>query len=309
MKKIVLTLLFILIMCISLCACDADVDSGFQANSPIMQIQGERISESDVSEKTSNSVTNDKQNKNDAETTLKEDALQERVDGTGDIGSGETYWVSGSNVNFRKSPSTEGEIITQLKQGTEIVKMAEDGEWAYICCGEIMGYVHMDYLSNYQPVNATEGEVSIIVKKAERLLELWQDEALLGSYSIGLGWEPEGHKQVEGDGKTPEGEYYVCVRNSNSSFYLSLGVSYPNKEDAAAALEDGRIDNATYKRIADAIEKGQCPDWYTSLGGEIMIHGCGGSSDWTAGCIAVDNDVMDILFECCSLGTKITILP
>lgn len=116
MKKIVLTLLFILIMCISLCACDADVDSGFQANSPIMQIQGERISESDVSEKTSNSVTNDKQNKNDAETTLKEDALQERVDGTGDIGSGETYWVSGSNVNFRKSPSTEGEIITQLKQ-------------------------------------------------------------------------------------------------------------------------------------------------------------------------------------------------
>ena len=185
MKKIVLTLLFILIMCISLCACDADVDSGFQANSPIMQIQGERISESDVSEKTSNSVTNNKQNKNDAETTLKEDALQERVDGTGDIGSGETYWVSGSNVNFRKSPSTEGEIITQLKQGTEIVKMAEDGEWAYICCGENMGYVHMDYLSNYQPVNATEGEVSIIVKKAERLLELWQDEALLGSYSIG----------------------------------------------------------------------------------------------------------------------------
>ena len=114
---------------------------------------------------------------------------------------------------------------------------------------------------------------------------------------------------MEGDGKTPEGEYYVCVRNSNSSFYLSLGVSYPNKEDAGAALEDGRIDNATYKRIADAIDNRQCPDWYTALGGAIMIHGCGGSSDWTAGCIAVDNDVMDILFECCSLGTKITILP
>ena len=309
MKKIVLTLFLILIMCISLCACNADMDSGFQANSSIMQIQGERISESDVSEKTSNSVTNDKQNKNDAETSLKEDVLQEKVDGTGDIGSGETYWVSGSSVNFRKSPSTKGEIITQLKQGTEIVKMAEDGEWAYIRCGETMGYIHMDYLSNYQPINAVEGEVSIIVKKAERLLELWQDETLLGSYSIGLGWEPEGHKQVEGDGKTPEGEYYVCVRNSNSSFYLSLGVSYPNKEDAAAALEDGRIDNATYKRIADAIDNRQCPDWYTALGGAIMIHGCGGSSDWTAGCIAVDNDVMDILFDCCSLGTKITILP
>ena len=136
MKKIVLTLFLILTMCISLCACNADMDSGFQANSSIMQIQGERISESDMSEKTSNSVMNDKRNKNDAETTLKEDILQEKVDGTGDIGSGETYWVSGSSVNFRKSPSTKGEIITQLKHGTEIVKMAEDGEWAYICCGE-----------------------------------------------------------------------------------------------------------------------------------------------------------------------------
>lgn len=309
MKKIVLTLFLILTMCISLCACNADMDSGFQANSSIMQIQGERISESDMPEEKSNSITNDKQSKSDAEITLKEDFLQEKVDSIGDIGSGEAYWVSGSSVNFRRSPSTKGEIITQLKKGTEIIKMAEDGEWAYIRCGETTGYVHMDYLSSYQPVMVAEGEVSIIVKKSERLLELWQDEVLLGSYSIGLGWEPEGHKQVEGDGKTPEGEYYVCVRNSNSSFYLSLGVSYPNKEDAAAALEDGRIDNATYKRIANAIEKGQCPDWYTTLGGEIMIHGCGGSTDWTAGCVAVDNEVMDILFECCPLGTKITILP
>lgn len=98
-------------------------------------------------------------------------------------------------------------------------------------------------------------------------------------------WEQEGHKQVEGDGKTLEGEYYVCVRYSNSSFYLSLGVSYPNKEDAAAALADGRIDNNTYERIANAIDNGQCPDW-------------------TAGCVAVDNDVMDLLFEYCPIGTK-----
>ncbi len=143
----------------------------------------------------------------------------------------------------------------------------------------------------------------------ERLLELWQGETLIGSFSIGLGWEPEGHKQIEGDGKTPEGEYYVCVRNSNSSFYLSLGVSYPNKEDAPAALADGRIDSNTYERIANAIDNGQCPDWNTALGGAIMIHGCGGSSDWTAGCVAVDNDVMDLLFEYCPIGTKITILP
>lgn len=222
---------------------------------------------------------------------------------------GETYWITGTIANFRKAPSTDGEKISQLTRGTEILKIGEDGDWLYIIYGESKGYVHGDYASKYPPINSEDGEVSIVVKKAERLLELWQGETLISSFPIGLGWEPTGHKQVEGDGRTPEGEYYVCVRNSNSSFYLSLGVSYPNKEDAAQALEDGRIDSNTYKRIANAIDKGQCPDWNTPLGGAIMIHGCGGSSDWTAGCIAVDNEVMDLLFEYCPMGTKITILP
>ena len=231
------------------------------------------------------------------------------VDSTEEDNRGEICWVSGSVVNFRKTPSTDGEVISQLTRGTEIVKLAEDGNWLYISCGETKGYIHGDYVSGYPPVNPEKGEVYIIVKKAERLLELWQGEALIRSFPVGLGWAPEGHKQMEGDGKTPEGEYYVCVRNSNSSFYLSLGVSYPNKEDAAKALEDGRIDRATYERIASAIENGQRPDWNTALGGAIMIHGCGGSSDWTAGCVAVDNEVMDMLFDYCPLGTKITILP
>ena len=149
----------------------------------------------------------------------------------------------------------------------------------------------------------------IIVKKGERTLELWQGETLIISVPIGLGFTPVGHKQVEGDGKTPEGEYYVCVRNSNSNFYLSLGVSYPNKVDAEAALADGRINKETYQKIVDAINNGKQPDWYTPLGGCIMIHGHGSGSDWTAGCIAVENEIMDILFEYCPLRTKITILP
>ena len=221
----------------------------------------------------------------------------------------ETYWISGSCVNFRKTPESDGEVIGQLSQGTEIIKINEEGDWLYIRYGETKGYVHRDFAQHYPSLNPENGEVSIVVKKKERQLELWQGETLIDTYPCGLGRSPEGHKQVEGDSKTPEGEYYVCVRNSNSSFYLSLGVSYPNKEDAAVALEDGRIDRATYERIASAIDNGQCPDWNTPLGGEIMIHGCGGSSDWTLGCIAVDNEVMDILFEYCPVRTKITILP
>jgi len=219
------------------------------------------------------------------------------------------YWVKGTTVNLRNTPASNGEVIGQLTRGTEIIKKGEAGDWLNISCGEVEGFIHKDYVSNYLPVGSVEGEVYIIVKKAERLLELWQGETQIISVPIGLGWAPEGHKQVEGDGKTPEGEYYVCVRNSNSAFYLSLGVSYPDKEDAEAALADGRIDNTTYERIASAIDAGQQPDWNTALGGAIMIHGHGAASDWTAGCIAVENEVMDILFEYCPLRTKITILP
>lgn len=219
------------------------------------------------------------------------------------------YWVKGTTVNLRNTPASNGEVLGQLTRGTEIIKKGETGDWLHISCGEVEGFIHKDYVSTYLPVGSVEGEVYIIVKKAERLLELWQGETQIISVPIGLGWAPEEHKQVEGDGKTPEGEYYVCVRNSNSAYYLSLGVSYPDKEDAEAALADGRIDNTTYERIASAIDAGQQPDWNTALGGAIMIHGHGAASDWTAGCIAVENEVMDILFEYCPLRTRITILP
>ena len=290
--KRVLVIFLTVVMCISLCACDGGSDSESSGDTLAFEVQGESVSENVISG-----------------TASEDDNLQETNSYVVDINECEAYWISGSVVNFRETPSMDGAVIGLLTKGTEILKIAEDGDWLYVSHGETRGYIHGDYASAYPPVNSVEGEVFIVVKKSERLLELWQGETLIGSFSIGLGWEPEGHKQVEGDGKTPEGEYYVCVRNSNSSFYLSLGVSYPNKEDAAAALEDGRIDNNTYDRIVSAIDKGQCPDWNTALGGEIMIHGCGGTSDWTAGCVAVDNEVMDLLFDYCPVGTKITILP
>lgn len=288
MKRFCAVVLMVILMFILVACADNQEGNRNNGDAPSMsQTEGESLKEHNSS------------------TEQKDDT----IGSTEEDNRGEIYWVSGSVVNFRKTPSTDGEVISQLTRGTEIVKLAEDGDWLYISCGETKGYIHGDYVSGYPPVNPEKGQVYIIVKKAERLLELWQGENLIRSFPVGLGWAPEGHKQMEGDGKTPEGEYYVCVRNSNSSFYLSLGVSYPNKEDAAKALADGRIDRADYERIASAIENGQRPDWNTALGGAIMIHGCGSSSDWTAGCIAVENEVMDMLFDYCPLGTKITILP
>jgi len=149
----------------------------------------------------------------------------------------------------------------------------------------------------------------IVVKKSERILELWDGDELYGSYPIGLGREPVGDKKMEGDGRTPEGNYYICTRNSNSKFYLSLGISYPNREDAEEALEKGIISSVTYEKIASAIDNKSQPPWDTPLGGAIMIHGHGSGSDWTAGCIAVDNEVMDILWKHVPNRTPVEIRP
>ncbi|HZJ83798.1 MAG TPA: L,D-transpeptidase family protein [Clostridia bacterium] len=149
----------------------------------------------------------------------------------------------------------------------------------------------------------------IIIKKADRKLELWDGDRLIQSYPIGLGFRPIGHKALEGDGRTPEGSYYVCTRNAESKYYKSLGVSYPNKDDAKVALDAEIIEAFTYESIAKSVDRETKPPWDTPMGGQIMIHGHGSHEDWTEGCVAVDDDVMDILWDYCPIGTPIFIYP
>lgn len=152
-------------------------------------------------------------------------------------------------------------------------------------------------------------ELFIQVYKSERVLKLRKGDQLIDEYPIGLGFNPIGHKIQEGDGKTPEGSYYISVKNPNSRFYLSLGLSYPNIEDAKEGLDSDLITKDEYDQISEAINNKRTPPWYTPLGGEIMIHGHGSDSDWTAGCVAVDDEIMDILWDQCELGTKVFIYP
>ena len=147
----------------------------------------------------------------------------------------------------------------------------------------------------------------IQVFKSERRLELFHGEDCIGKFPVGLGFCPVGRKQKTGDGKTPEGTYYICTRNPDSKFYLSLGISYPNHQDAEEAYEQGSITLEQFEQMTQANINGVRPPWDTPLGGEIMIHGHGSSKDWTAGCIAVEDDVMDIIWRYCSLGAEIII--
>lgn len=147
----------------------------------------------------------------------------------------------------------------------------------------------------------------IVVSKAKRILE-YREDGVSREFPIGLGTAPVGRKVQQGDRKTPEGAYFITHKNSRSQFYLSLGISYPNPDDAKAGLQSKLISQAQYAAIEDASRKRQLPPQNTRLGGDIFIHGRGAQSDWTWGCIALNDEDMKFLFEHVRVGDKITIL-
>lgn len=137
----------------------------------------------------------------------------------------------------------------------------------------------------------------VLVKKSERALYLLHEGQTIKQYRIMLGPRPKGPKLMEGDERTPEGEYILDRKNPNSHYYKSIRVSYPNTTDLERALK-----------------------FDVSPGHSIMIHGMKNSwtekqaaqalkFNWTDGCIAVKNSDMDEIWDAVEVGTPIEINP
>lgn len=131
----------------------------------------------------------------------------------------------------------------------------------------------------------------LVVEKQARRLTLFRDGEALKTYRVALGGNPVGHKQHEGDRRTPEGTYSIDFKNPDSAYHLSLKISYPNAQDISRARRLGK-----------------------DPGGMIMIHGIGEDavwrrSDWTDGCIAVSNSEIEEIWELVELQTPVVIKP
>jgi len=142
----------------------------------------------------------------------------------------------------------------------------------------------------------TEPADKVLIEKKERRLTLLSKGEVIKTYKIALGGNPVGPKERQGDNRTPEGNYIIDSRNSNSGYHLSLHISYPNEKDKMRAKELG-----------------------VSPGGDIMIHGIkngfslAGASyaavDWTEGCIAVTNQEIEEIYNLVPVGTIVEIRP
>ena len=129
---------------------------------------------------------------------------------------------------------------------------------------------------------------SIVVNKGPRRMYLVSGDTAIRAFDIQLGGDPVGPKRREGDGRTPEGFYWIDRRNPKSAYHLSLGISYPNEQDMALAQAMG-----------------------VNPGGNIFIHGTPlekqSNPDWTAGCIAVTNEEIEDIYVMVRDGTPIHI--
>jgi murein L,D-transpeptidase YafK len=150
--------------------------------------------------------------------------------------------------------------------------------------------------SNPASHQAFEVADKVVVRKGERRMELLRDGRPIATYRIALGLDPDGHKEREGDFRTPEGRYWLTRRNTDSDYFLSIQISYPNEHDIARARRQG-----------------------VPPGGAIMIHGLPNhprhgpdfyrNHDWTDGCIAISNSEMLELWLLTRPSTPIEILP
>ncbi|MBE5779857.1 MAG: murein L,D-transpeptidase [Clostridiales bacterium] len=151
--------------------------------------------------------------------------------------------------------------------------------------------------------------MKLLIEKEKHLMHLMDGEQAVFSCPVALGREPRGAKRREGDGRTPEGIYYICLIKEQGKYGRSLGLSYPGKTDAELAFSEGVIDLQAKNAIFSAWERQVRPPWGTALGGEIYIHEGGTASDWTQGCIALDEADMDRLFPHRENIAVVEILP
>lgn len=136
----------------------------------------------------------------------------------------------------------------------------------------------------------------IIILKSAHTMTLLNGEKVLKTYKVALGAAPVGAKHIEGDHKTPEGNYTIDAKNPQNQFHLSLHISYPSAADRERATKMG-----------------------TRPGGAIMIHGLAKQFaylgplhrqvDWTDGCVAVTNAEIEEIWKLVPVGTRVEIRP
>ncbi len=146
------------------------------------------------------------------------------------------------------------------------------------------------------PAGGMEQADHILIVKSARTMTLLRHGKVLKTYKVALGATPLGAKAMQGDHKTPEGDYVIDEKKAHSRFHLALHISYPNAADRQRARSMG-----------------------VNPGGDVEIHGLPAQyawvgtlhaqHDWTDGCVAVTNAEIEEIWGLAPVGISVEIKP
>ncbi len=220
-----------------------------------------------------------------------------------DVAGEDLYYSVERPAMVYRSPDSS-KTYFELKFREPVKLLEKDGWWSKIKTEDgSVGYVNSSAISN----------VWIRISKRKKSVYVYRGTELIKRYVADFGNNVVSDKIQRGDlrspddWRTPEGTFFVVSKNPSSKFYKALVLNYPTAEDARRGFRQGLISQQEYQAIVKAEESASMPPMNTMLGGWIEIHGdgTGGGTNWTQGCIAIENEKMDELWPIVKVGTPV----
>jgi L,D-transpeptidase catalytic domain len=214
------------------------------------------------------------------------------------------YTTERSSILYMDSDSTRPYLHLRFRE--PLIVREEVGRFARVRTMDgAHGLIEKERISN----------VWIRISKKSQTVFVYRGATLVERLPADLGYNFFSDKQKRGSSadpdhwRTPEGEFFIVSKNSASAYYKALVLNYPNAEDAERGLRDGLISEDEFEQIVEAENRFTIPPMGTDLGGFIEIHGegTGRRSNWTQGCIAVQNEQIDRLWSMVQVGTPVLI--
>jgi murein L,D-transpeptidase YafK len=140
----------------------------------------------------------------------------------------------------------------------------------------------------------------IIISKKSYELRVYDDKGWYATYPCVFGSSDFRDKYMEGDKRTPEGNFKIILKRNDSKWKYELLLNYPDAE--------------SYKKFDERKAEGLIPR-NAKIGGGIAIHATRPQEEWTVdyyqnwtdGCISLKYREAADLYSYIPVGTPVTI--
>ena len=148
--------------------------------------------------------------------------------------------------------------------------------------------------------SAADNPYYIVISKKSYELKVYDDKGWYATYPCVFGSNDLRDKYMEGDKRTPEGNFKIIVKRNNAKWKYELLLDYPNEN--------------SFQKFRSRISRGEIPG-NARIGGGIAIHATRPQEEWTVdyyqnwtdGCISLKYSEAKDLYSYIPVSTPVTI--